>query len=72
MVRTFCDLKKGDEVTMGYLSPFDTYAERKARSTKKWGFQCGDCGLCNLDRQEAPGIVKERNQLVNQFKEEFK
>jgi hypothetical protein len=71
MIRTVIDLKKGDEVTVKYLPPMDTYEKRHHVFTKKWGFQC-ECRLCKLDRQESPELVKERQKWVNKYEEEVK
>jgi hypothetical protein len=71
MIRALCDLKKGDEVTVNYLSSLKTYEERHRGCTKKWGFQC-ECRLCELDRQEPPALAKERQKLAEKFAEELK
>jgi hypothetical protein len=71
MIRALFDLKKGDEVTVNYVLPLNTYEERHHLCTKKWGFQC-DCRLCQLDRQEPPERAKERQKLLNKFAEELK
>jgi hypothetical protein len=70
MIRTLIDLKKGDEVTVKYLSSMDTYEKRHHICEKIWGFQC-DCRLCELDRQEPPELAKERQELVNKYEDEL-
>jgi hypothetical protein len=71
MIRTLVDLEKGDELTVNCLPHWETYEERHHSCTKKWGFQC-ECRLCELDRQEPPELAKERQNLVNDCKEELK
>jgi hypothetical protein len=71
MIRTLIDLKKGDEVTVKYVPPLETYEKRHYFCTKIWGFQC-QCRLCELDRQEPLELAKERQQLVIKYEDELK
>jgi hypothetical protein len=70
MLRTICDLKKGEEVTINYQYPFPmkSYEKRTEFLAKKYGFQC-TCRLCQLDRQEPTGRVEKRKELVEEFNE---
>jgi hypothetical protein len=45
------DLKKGDEVTLAYISMRNSYSERTKKIFTSWGFTC-QCRLCKLDAKD--------------------
>ncbi|KAI6171541.1 Isoform A [Aphelenchoides bicaudatus] len=59
------DLKKGDEVSLCYRSPFSEYSERKTTLVNTWRFECR-CQLCKLDSKDVN--CKKRFELFKQFK----
>ncbi|KAH7711394.1 hypothetical protein AAVH_21298 [Aphelenchoides avenae] len=60
-VFAIADAKNGDEITINYTGPVDSYPERKARLMLGHGFVC-DCRHCELDRTDP--LYEEREELV--------
>lgn len=59
------DIKNGKEITMSYVPPLNTYAQRQ-KSLLNWGFEC-DCQLCEMDKKD--GQYTKRSRLVKDFYE---
>ena len=64
MVYAIKDLKKGEEITLSYLDPFETY-EKRLEKMKCYKFTC-NCELCVLDRADV--FNDRRNEI---FKKEY-
>lgn len=68
-VRTARDLEPGDEVTVSYLSPHDSLAERDAKLLRR-GFRC-ECELCIRQRAvQSAEYDSARLTVLQHFHEE--
>lgn len=63
VVRAARDMKKGEEVTISYISAeSNSYAERQLRLRRSWGFDCG-CALCMTEAKDGEAARKKRVEL---------
>lgn len=53
------DIMQGEELTVGYIDPIQTYAERQAKLHRHWGFGC-TCARC----AQPPHRVAESDDRV--------
>ncbi|CAK7223594.1 hypothetical protein SBRCBS47491_005263 [Sporothrix bragantina] len=53
------DIMQGEELTVGYIDPIQTHAERKAKVHRHWGFNC-TCARC----AQPPRLVAESDDRV--------
>lgn len=60
-VFAIADAKNGDEITINYVDPMDSYTVRASRLKLGHGFVC-DCRLCELDRTDP--LYQKREELV--------
>lgn len=61
-IRTFRQVKKGEEVLVSYVSPAFPFRARTEVLTKRLGFVC-ECSLCELDRSLAQSTHQEKDKL---------
>lgn len=45
------DIAAGEELTLAYMNPFETYAVRQQHILQSWGFQC-TCPHCSMSEEE--------------------
>jgi len=64
VVRALLPLSKGDEVTLGYISPDVSIDEREKTLETGFGFQC-DCWYCREEKMDGEVARKERKQVVD-------
>ncbi|KLU87399.1 hypothetical protein MAPG_06399 [Magnaporthiopsis poae ATCC 64411] len=54
----------GEEITVSYIDPMQSHADRIARLNRSWGFPCG-CSLC----QQKDHVSRESDDRLNQILE---
>lgn len=55
-------IKAGEEITLQYTKPLDSYDERAQHLKKRYGFACS-CRLCTADQEERDASNARRKQL---------
>ncbi len=63
VVRAGRDMKKGEEVTVGYIDPSVPYDERRFRLMRSWQFKC-TCMLCEADSKDDIKAREKRKDIV--------
>jgi tetratricopeptide (TPR) repeat protein len=67
IIRAFQLIKKGEEILIPYVSPTESYEERKKISSGHL-FKC-ECKLCELDsKDEQDGTGKKREKILKKIK----
>ncbi len=64
VVRALLPLSKGDEITLGYISPGISIDERQKRLERSFGFQC-DCWYCREENMDGEAALKRRKEIVD-------
>jgi hypothetical protein len=70
VIRALRNIPNGTELTMSYVPPNDSYADR-TRKMAKHNFVC-DCDLCVVDRSEPVLSVQTRALAMKKFENEIR
>ncbi|BGP14985.1 hypothetical protein JCM10213_007211 [Rhodosporidiobolus nylandii] len=65
-VKTSRAVKKGEELCISYIVPFQKRRERREELRLKWRFDCM-CGWCSLSHEESAKKDEEREKLAEAF-----
>lgn len=58
------DIQAGEELTLAYMNPFETYSVRQRHIQQSWGFRC-TCQHCSMNE----GDIRESDARLNEIDE---
>ena len=64
VVRALLPLSKGDEITLGYISPTKSFDVRQKSLQQTFGFQC-DCWYCREENMDGEAAHKKRKKMID-------